>query len=80
MAGYVCQSVGVVEILKQDGFNIDAELYSIVEGDEPINMAKSIEKGVNIIATILFVIIVIAAVVSEWGTLVENIFSILSER
>ena len=38
-----------------------------------INMAKSIEKGVNIIATILFVIIVIAAVVSEWGTLVENI-------
>ena len=37
------------------------------------NMAKSIEKGVNIIATILFVIIVIAAVVSEWGTLVENI-------
>ena len=37
------------------------------------NVAKSIEKNVNIIATILFVIIVIAAIISEWDTLIENI-------
>ena len=37
------------------------------------SVAKSIEKGVNIVATILFVIIVIAAIVSEWDTLIENI-------
>ena len=36
-------------------------------------MAKSIEKGVNIVATILFLIIVLAAIASEWETLVENI-------
>ena len=35
--------------------------------------ANSAEKFVNLIATILFVIIVIAAIVSEWGTLMENI-------
>ena len=37
------------------------------------NVAKSIEKNVNIIATILFVIIVIAAIISECDTLIENI-------
>ena len=37
------------------------------------SMAISIEKSVNIIATILFVIIVIAAIASEWDTLIENI-------
>ena len=37
------------------------------------SMAKSIEKGVNITATILFLIIVLAAIASEWDTLVENI-------
>lgn len=36
----------VVDILRKDGFNIDAELYSIVEGDEPINMAKSTGLGI----------------------------------
>jgi len=36
-------------------------------------IAKSIEKAVNSIAAILFVIIVIAAIASEWDTLVENI-------
>ena len=37
------------------------------------DMAKLMERGVNTIATILFVIIVIAAIASEWNTLVENI-------
>jgi len=37
------------------------------------DMAKSMERGVNAFATILFVIIVIAAIASEWDTLIENI-------
>jgi len=37
------------------------------------DMAKSMERGVNVFATILFVIIVIAAIASEWDTLIENI-------
>ena len=38
-----------------------------------VEMAKLMERSVNIIATILFVIIVIAAIASEWNTLIENI-------
>jgi len=37
------------------------------------DMAKLMERGVNVFATILFVIIVIAAIASEWDTLIENI-------
>ena len=35
--------------------------------------ANSMEKGVNMTAAVLFVIIVLAAIGSEWGTLMENI-------
>ena len=39
----------VVDIIRDDGFEVAAELDSIVEGDEPIHMAKS--TGVGIIET-----------------------------
>ena len=39
----------VVDIIKEDGFEVAAELDSIVEGDEPIHMAKS--TGLGIIET-----------------------------
>ena len=39
----------VVDIIKKDGFEVAAELDSIVEGDEPIHMAKS--TGLGIIET-----------------------------
>lgn len=38
--------------------------------------ANLLENGVNMVATILFVIIVIAAIASEWNTLIENIGSL----
>jgi BASS family bile acid:Na+ symporter len=37
------------------------------------NMADSMEKGVNLSAAVLFVVIVLAAIASEWSTLVDNI-------
>lgn len=39
----------VVDIIREDGFEVAAELDSIVEGDEPIHMAKS--TGLGIIET-----------------------------
>ncbi|RAH06580.1 MAG: bile acid:sodium symporter family protein [Methanobacteriota archaeon] len=36
-------------------------------------IADKMEKGVNSAAAILFVIIVLAAIISEWGTLMDNI-------
>tara|TARA_B100001248_G_scaffold14650_1_gene9759 strand:- start:12188 stop:13342 length:1155 start_codon:yes stop_codon:yes gene_type:complete len=39
----------VVDIIKEDGFEVAAELDSIIEGDEPIHMAKS--TGLGIIET-----------------------------
>ena len=39
-------------VLKQDGFNtIDAEIYSIVEGENPITMTKSVGLGIIELAT-----------------------------
>ena len=37
------------------------------------NQADSIEKGVNLAAAVLFVVIVLAAIASEWQTLMDNI-------
>ena len=39
----------VIDIIKKDGFEVSAELDSIVEGDDPIHMAKS--TGLGIIET-----------------------------
>tara|TARA_Y100001933_G_C19013003_1_gene569739 strand:- start:6034 stop:7185 length:1152 start_codon:yes stop_codon:yes gene_type:complete len=39
----------VLDLIKQDGFQVDYELNFIIEGDEPINMAKS--TGLGIIET-----------------------------
>ncbi len=39
-------------VLKKDGFNtIDAEIYSIVEGENPITMTKSVGLGIIELAT-----------------------------
>ena len=40
----------VVDIIRKDGFDVVAELDSIVEGDDPIHMAKS--TGLGIIETV----------------------------
>ncbi len=39
----------VIDVIREDGFKISAELHSVVEGDEPIHMAKS--TGLGIIET-----------------------------
>ena len=43
----------VVDIIRDDGFEVAAELDSIVEGDEPIHMAKSTGLGIIETATAL---------------------------
>tara|TARA_B100000212_G_C27372519_1_gene533230 strand:- start:463 stop:1617 length:1155 start_codon:yes stop_codon:yes gene_type:complete len=41
----------VVEIIKEEGFKVDAELHSVIEGDLPISMAKSTGLGIIEAAT-----------------------------
>ena len=43
----------VVDIIREDGFEVCAELNSIIEGDEPIHMAKSTGLGIIEISTAL---------------------------
>mgnify|MGYP001224465174 CR=1 FL=1 len=43
----------VVDIIRDDGFEVAAELDSIIEGDEPIHMAKSTGLGIIETATAL---------------------------
>lgn len=42
-----------VDIIREDGFEPDASLYSIVEGENPTTMAKSVGLGVIELATLL---------------------------
>ena len=42
----------VVEQIQQDGFRVDARLYSIVEGETPVTMAKSTGLAVSELATL----------------------------
>lgn len=37
----------VVSLIKNDGFNVIDELYTFVEGDEPINMALTVSNTIN---------------------------------
>lgn len=40
-SGLLFRFGSVVEVIKRDGFNVDREVYSVVEGNEPIVMAKT---------------------------------------
>ena len=40
-SGLLFRFGSVVDVIKRDGFNVDREVYSVVEGNEPIVMAKT---------------------------------------
>jgi len=42
----------VVNLIKEDGFNIDAEAYTLIEGENPLTMAKSTGLGLIELPTI----------------------------
>jgi len=42
----------VIDLIKKDGFKADAKLYSIVEGETPVTMAKSTGSAITELATI----------------------------
>tara|TARA_Y100001978_G_C23691333_1_gene434980 strand:+ start:1617 stop:2768 length:1152 start_codon:yes stop_codon:yes gene_type:complete len=48
-SGLLAKYGRVIDLIKQDGFKVDYELNFIIEGDEPIHMAKS--TGLGIIET-----------------------------
>jgi UDP-hydrolysing UDP-N-acetyl-D-glucosamine 2-epimerase len=41
----------VVDVIEADGFKVDAKIYSIVEGENPTTMAKSVGLGIIELAT-----------------------------
>ena len=43
----------VIDVIKKDGFVPDAKLYSIVEGETPVTMAKSTGMAITELATLL---------------------------
>lgn len=42
----------VVELIEEDGFQIDARVYSLIEGETPVTMAKSTGVGLTELATV----------------------------
>lgn len=50
-SGLLSRFGAVIDVIKQDGFKPDAEVYMIVEGENPITMAKSTGLGLIELAT-----------------------------